>query len=93
VGGALLDGRPALLGSPGAAVVEEAVGMGAAVHPQPVDALAALVRPDGYVWWATDGADAELPGLGARFDQPASAQSTNSPPAASASSGPNSAPG
>jgi 2-polyprenyl-6-methoxyphenol hydroxylase-like FAD-dependent oxidoreductase len=76
VGTALLDGRPALLGSPGPGVVDAALGMGAAVHPQAANALAALVRPDGYVWWAADDAEAELPGLGARFDQPASASTS-----------------
>jgi hypothetical protein len=62
-GDALLDGRAALVGSPGPALIEQAATAGIPVQPLTVDASAAVIRPDGYVWWATDNPDDSLPDL------------------------------
>ncbi|MCO1660819.1 FAD-dependent oxidoreductase [Pseudonocardia humida] len=66
-GDALLDGRAALVGSPGHAMIEQAATAGIPVQPLTVDASAAVIRPDGYVWWATDDPDDDLPDLVGRF--------------------------
>ena len=67
-GDALLSGRPALAGRPGPATIDQATRAGFEIDPLPVAATAALIRPDGYIWWATDDeTDPELPALGVRF--------------------------
>ena len=69
----LLAGRPLLLARtalPEAFALAAELGFETAVDPDLPDARAAVVRPDGHVWWATDD-DAEVPagltGLGTTF--------------------------
>ena len=61
----LRDGHAVLLNAsekPLDSAAEIAAGMGidtVAVAPEFIDATVALVRPDGYFWWATNGVDAD----------------------------------
>jgi 2-polyprenyl-6-methoxyphenol hydroxylase-like FAD-dependent oxidoreductase len=67
----LVDARPVLVDFTGASVAPPGIRAVAAAESWPgAEHLAAvLVRPDGYVWWATDAAGALAP-LPARFDAP-----------------------
>jgi len=69
-GAALLDGRAALVGSPGHTATEQAIKAGVRICALTVDAAAAVIRPDGYVWRATDEpeGDVALADIGVRFD-------------------------